>query len=128
MCRACPGCWRIARERLRGALALALGWTLAAAAVLAVQAALGLDFDPRYRDFPFAPLTGAVFPFLVLSLLGARAETTAPGGRSCRRGRAGISALYIAFNETFANWQAIWLCAGLAALAITLVRVADAPD
>ena len=25
--------------------------------------------DPRYRDFPFAPLTGAVFPFLAVSVL-----------------------------------------------------------
>ena len=35
--------------------------------VLAVQSALALSFDPRYRDFPFAPLTAAALPFLLLS-------------------------------------------------------------
>jgi hypothetical protein len=28
--------------------------------VLATETALGLVFDPRYRDFPFAPFTGPV--------------------------------------------------------------------
>jgi hypothetical protein len=39
----------------------------------------------------------------------------------------GLSAIYIVFNETIANWQALWFCAGLIALAVTLVRVPDAP-
>jgi hypothetical protein len=39
----------------------------------------------------------------------------------------GLSAIYIVFNETIANWQALWFCAGLIALAVTLVRVQDAP-
>jgi hypothetical protein len=38
-----------------------------------------------------------------------------------------VAAVYIAFNETFANWQAIWLCAGFLALAVTLARARDAP-
>ena len=37
--------------------------------VLAMQSALALSFDPRYRDFPFAPLTAAALPFLLLSFL-----------------------------------------------------------
>src|SRR5262245_21975644 len=45
-------------ERPSDLLALALGFVLIVLAVLGVQAALGLVFDPRYRDFPFAPLTG----------------------------------------------------------------------
>ena len=48
-----------AAQRPRDAAGAALGVLLIALAVLAVQAALGLVFDPRYRDFPFAPLTGA---------------------------------------------------------------------
>ena len=47
--------------RPRRSLALLLGAALIVLAVLSVQAALGLVFDPRYRDFPFAPLTGAAF-------------------------------------------------------------------
>jgi hypothetical protein len=46
--------------RPRGPLVLSLGILLVALAVLSVQAALGLVFDARYRDFPFAPLTGAL--------------------------------------------------------------------
>jgi hypothetical protein len=34
---------------------------------------------------------------------------------------------YILFNEGFANWQSLWLCAVLAALAVTLARVRDVP-
>jgi glucan 1,3-beta-glucosidase len=32
-----------------------------------------------------------------------------------------LSAIYIVFNESFANWQALWFCAGLLALAVTLL-------
>src|SRR5215831_11131375 len=46
-----------AAQRPRDVVALSLGILLIALAVLSVQAALGLVFDPRYRDFPFAPLT-----------------------------------------------------------------------
>jgi hypothetical protein len=35
--------------------------------------------------------------------------------------------LYILFNEGFANWQSLWLCAVLAVLAINLARVRDVP-
>jgi hypothetical protein len=38
------------------------------------------------------------------------------------------SAGYIAFNETFANWQAIWLCAGFVGLAVILAQARAAPD
>jgi hypothetical protein len=38
-----------------------------------------------------------------------------------------VAAVYIAFNETFANWQAIWLCAGFLGLAVILARARDAP-
>jgi hypothetical protein len=39
-----------------------------------------------------------------------------------------VSAIYIAFNESFANWQAIWFCAGLLGLAFILLRARAAPD
>jgi glucan 1,3-beta-glucosidase len=115
-------------ERPTGALTLALGAVLLALMVLLVQTALGLVFDPRYRDFPFAPLTAATLPFLVLTL--ARRQT-APGRATVRqRGAAegvaaatlALSAVYIALNETFANWQALWLAAVLAAGSIILLQ------
>jgi glucan 1,3-beta-glucosidase len=128
-------------DRPRGALTLLLGTLLIALAVLAMQSALGLDFDPRYRDFPFAPLTGAAFPFLALAVLrrfhpatgrGIEGETKAPqlrypAAEVAAAAMLGLSAVYIAFDETFANWQSLWFCAGLIALAVTLLRAPDAP-
>jgi glucan 1,3-beta-glucosidase len=140
-------------QQPRQPLPLMLGTLLVVLAVLAMQAALGLDFDPRYRDFPFAPLTGGAFPFLVV-LLARRfgpemrpAKTDAaelvaiktkdlaapdpkgryPAAETAAAAVLGLSAIYIVFNETIANWQALWFCAGLVALAVTLVRVPDAP-
>ena len=95
-------------------LAWALGLTLIALCLLAVQAALGLVFDPRYRDIPFAPLTAAVVPFLVLhSRLRAPAGSRAVA-ETVAAAVLVASAGYIVFNESFANWQALWFCAGTA--------------
>src|SRR5438270_4742763 len=43
------------------------GVLLIVLAVLSVQAALGLVFDPRYPDFPFAPLTISTVPLMLLT-------------------------------------------------------------
>ena len=116
-----------AAERLRDPLALAVGAVPIATLLLAVHVALGLVFDPRYKDFPFAPLTAAIVPLLTLSL------TATPGDG--RRGAAELlaasllvlSVAYIVPDEGLANWQSLWLCAALAGLAVTLSRVRDAP-
>ena len=60
----------------RDALSWALGGVFIALVVLSVQAALGLVFDPRYRDIPFAPLSAAVVPFLVLMFSRPRPPIT----------------------------------------------------
>jgi hypothetical protein len=114
-------------ERPRQPLTLLLGTLLIVLAILAMQAALGLDFDPRYRDFPFAPLTGGVLPFLVVSALSPHPKGPYPAAEAASSAMLGLSAIYIVFNETMANWQALWFCAGLIALAVTLVRVRDVP-
>ncbi len=77
-----------------------------------------------------------MFPFLLVSALAADPEpgSQEPGSKS-RRPTAevataallGLSAIYIVFNETLANWQALWFCAGVAALALTLARARDVP-
>ena len=61
-----------------------------AAMLLALQRRFGLVFDPRYKDFPFAPLTAAIVPLLTLSLEDrtARAREARPNSR-----RAGAAAL-----------------------------------
>ncbi len=100
---------------------------LIALAVLSVQAALGLVFDPRYRDFPFAPLTGAVTPFLLIATWQLRLRVRRPAAETVAAATLALSAIYIVLNEGFANWQALWFCAGLIALALTLLQARDAP-
>jgi glucan 1,3-beta-glucosidase len=104
-----------------------LGGILITVMLLAVEAALGLVFDPRYRDIPFAPLTAAVWPFLVLTFSVPRVG----GARAAAETLAGAafvsSAGYIAFNEGFANWQSLWFCAALIVFAFTLARARVAP-
>jgi len=117
-----------AEERADDPLVLAAGVVLIGTVLLAVLIALGLVFDPRYKDFPFAPLTAAVVPFLLQALTQPR--------RSGARGTAerltavllALSAGYIVLNEGLANWQSLWLGAALAALAVTLVQVRDAQN
>src|SRR5262249_31810584 len=58
------------RDRARDTLAWLCGVLCIAVTVMAMQAALELVFDPRYRDFPFAPLSAATTPFLVLRVVG----------------------------------------------------------
>jgi exo-beta-1,3-glucanase (GH17 family) len=118
------------RPRMTWQWTTASGWLLVALTLLAVQVALGLVFDPRYKDFPYAPLSAAIVPLLLVSLL-------APAS-GARRGTAEIvaaatlaaSAIYIVFNETVANWQSVWFCLLMAALAVILFlsRGAAAPD
>jgi glucan 1,3-beta-glucosidase len=115
-----------AAERIGDPLARLAGALMIATTLLAIMTALGLVFDPRYRDFPFAPLTAAVVPFVMHSV-----TMSPPRGRygAAELSAAAILALsvpYIALNESFANWQSLWLCGALAALAFSLVRVRDA--
>jgi glucan 1,3-beta-glucosidase len=114
-------------QRPRVPLQFVLGGLLIAVVVLAVQAALGLVFDPRYRDFPFAPLLGATIPLLAVASLGHRLPGPRPIAQTAAAAALALAAIYIVPNETIANWQAMWVCGGLVALAITLLAVRDAP-
>jgi exo-beta-1,3-glucanase (GH17 family) len=127
---ALPGFDRVlasAEERIREPLALALGIVLIALSVLAVQTALGLVFDPRYRDFPFAPLTAATVPFLLLNFRSARSAGPRALAELTTAVVLALSAFYVAFNESLANWQSLWLCLALLALAFILAQVRVAP-
>jgi glucan 1,3-beta-glucosidase len=112
--------------RPREPLALVLGAALVVLTILAVQAALGLVFDPRYRDFPFAPLWGATVPLLLMTT-GVRLKGAIPLAHAVGAAVLVLSAGYIVVHETLANWQALWFAGGLLALAATLVRVRDVP-
>lgn len=113
--------------RTRDKVAIAVGIVAMLTLLVAIITALGLVFDPRYRDFPFAPLTAAAVPFFVASLVTQR-----PAGGARQVAEAGgalmllASAVYIVPNESVHNWQSLWLCAALVLFAISLVRVRDA--
>jgi exo-beta-1,3-glucanase (GH17 family) len=112
--------------RVGGVIARASGLVFVATTVLAIQTALGLVFDPRYRDFTDGQLSAAVAPFAIAMALGA--------SRAGHRGRAETiaavtlagSAVYIVLNEGFTNWQALWFGTVLIVLAVTLDRLRDA--
>jgi glucan 1,3-beta-glucosidase len=117
-----------APRRPRDALTLVLGVIVIVLTVLTVQAALGLVFNPRYRDFPFAPLTAAVVPLVFLVTWEARLRAARPAAETAIAATLIVSAIYIACNESFANWQSLWFCAGVLAFALTLLQARAVPD
>jgi exo-beta-1,3-glucanase (GH17 family) len=125
-----PAFFRILGPRenlMQNRLALSAGALRTFTMLLAFVVALGLVFDPRYRDFPFAPLTAAIVPFLVHDVMVGRSKGMRPAAETAGAGVLALSIFYILFNEGFANWQSLWLCAALAALVFNLVRVRDVP-
>jgi len=109
-------------QRARDVLALTLGLLFVALTVLAVQSALALSFDPRYRDFPFAPMTAAVVPFALISLTTSRPVGARPLAEMAASAVLALCAVFIVWNETLANWQALWFAATLMVLAASLFR------
>ncbi len=114
-------------ERAADPLTLVFGILLLALTVLTLQSALSLAFDPRYRDFPFAPLTAAALPFLLAGFLAppvvgqrALAETVAGAVLA-------LCAIFIVWNETLANWQALWFAAAVVAVTLSLIRTRAVP-
>jgi glucan 1,3-beta-glucosidase len=105
----------------RGVIENGCGVALLLVSVLAIQIALALVFDPRYRDLPAAPLTCAVIPFVVHALFGNASDVT-PNAEMASAAVLALSAITIIVNESFANWQAVWLSLVFLALAATLVR------
>jgi exo-beta-1,3-glucanase (GH17 family) len=106
------------------------GLALIATTVLAIQTALGLVFDPRYRDFTDAQLSSAITPFAITMMLGVGISGAGISSAGLAETIAALtlagSAVYIILNEGFANWQALWFGALLAVLAVTLYRQRDA--
>ena len=112
----------------RDALFWTLGLTFLLLLVLAVQTGLGLVFEPRYRDIPFAALTAAALPYLVL---WASTERRPGAPAFAERTAAFVIAatgVYIVLNESFANWQAVWFAATLLGLAFILTQARAAPS
>ena len=119
-----PAFVQVLAWKIEARLDLAIGLVLMALAVLSLQAALGLVFDPRYRDFPFAPLIGAVVPLLFLGQWRSRPQP--PLAELIMGLVALMAAAYVIWNESLANWQACLFAVGLIALALILFRARDA--
>jgi len=88
-----------------------LGITLIVTILIAVETALSLVFDARWRDFPFAGLTMAVVPFWILALLNRPKSGVRPTAEALFGGLFVAAALFIMFNEGPGNWQSLWTCA-----------------
>jgi glucan 1,3-beta-glucosidase len=116
------------RRGMRDAIRIVVVGSLIALTLLSIETALVLVFDPRYRDLPFAPQSAATIAFLALALSTPRPAGKRAAAETLAAVLLAVSAVYIAINETVANWQALWLCAGFVGLAIILSRARDAPD
>ena len=116
------------RRDTRDALDICVVGSLIALTLLSIEAALVLVFDPRYRDLPFAPQSAGVLAFLTLMICTPRPTGRRSPAETFAAAVLAIAAVYIAINETIANWQALWLCAGFAGLAVILSRVRAAPE
>lgn len=108
--------------RIRSFVPIGLGFTLAVTTLLAADTALGLVFDARWRDFPFAALTMAAVPLWILTLLNRPASGVRPVAEAVFAGLLGAAALYMIFNEGFDNWQSLWTAGAYLLLGSTLWR------
>ena len=107
--------------RIRSWPALIFGWTLTVTILVATETALGLVFDARSRDFPFASLTMFVLPIWIVTLLNPRKSGTSRVAEGMFACLFVGSALFIFFNEGIRNWQSLWTSAAFLLLGISLV-------
>jgi exo-beta-1,3-glucanase (GH17 family) len=101
---------------------MVLGLVLTVTTLLAAETALGLLFDPRWRDFQFASLIMAVVPFGTLTLFNRPTSGTRPIAESTFAGLFAAAALFTLLDEGFDNWQSLWTCAAYFLLGTTLYR------
>jgi exo-beta-1,3-glucanase (GH17 family) len=113
------------RWHARNDVAAVLAALLAATVIAAIHVGLGLVFDPRYKDFPFAVLLGPVVALAVLAFARAK-SAPGPAEIAAATTLAG-SALFVVVNEGIANWQALLFAASLSILALTALRAKVAP-
>jgi glucan 1,3-beta-glucosidase len=112
-----PSLWRRSNW-----IAVLLACLFAATLVAAMHVALGLVFDPRYKDFQFALLTGPVAALVILTALRKQAASRPGTAEKVAAILLVGSALFVVWNEGLANWQALWCGALLVALALTALR------
>ena len=99
-----------------------LGVTLIVTTLIATETALGLVFDGRWRDFPFASLTMAVVPFFTVAMFNVAEAGTRQLAEAVFAGLFAVTVPYIIFNEGVQNWQSLWTCAAYVGLSVSLWR------
>jgi hypothetical protein len=110
-------------SRVRSVETMVLGGTLAVVTLIAAVTALNLVFDPRWRDFPYPALTMAAVPLWTVTLFNRSMSSAIPKAEASFATLLAAAALFIVFNEGFANWQSLWCCAAYGLLSVTLWRV-----
>jgi exo-beta-1,3-glucanase (GH17 family) len=100
--------------------ALVLGFTLTVAIMAAAETALGLVFDPRSRDFPFASLTMLVVPVVMVTLLNPRRPDISRVAEALFACLFVGSAIFIFLYEGVGNWQSLWTAAAFFLLGVSL--------
>jgi glucan 1,3-beta-glucosidase len=119
-----PANWRAA-----SLVAIVLSALLAATVVAALHVALGLVFDPRYKDFTLAALTGPVVALAILAFADARSHPRPGVAETVAAAALAGSALFVIVNESGGlNWQAFWFGILLVLLALTALQARAAPS
>jgi exo-beta-1,3-glucanase (GH17 family) len=115
-------------RRHANAWSVMLAILFAATLVAAIHVALGLVFDPRYKDFQLALLSGPVVALAIVALLNEPMRPVTGVAEWVAACLLTGSALFVIFNEGIANWQALWFGGLLVVLALTALRTTPAPD
>jgi hypothetical protein len=100
---------------------------LAATMIAAIHVALGLVFDPRYKDFPIAALLGPVAALAILAFAGNSGPPRPGSAETAAAALLTGSAVFVTLNEGIANWQAVLFAMLLLVLALTALRAKAAP-
>jgi hypothetical protein len=115
-------------RRRSATLGFIIACLFAATLVAAIHVALGLVFDPRYKDFQFALLSGPIAALAILALVSKPLRVATGVAEWVTAALLTGSAAFIIANEGIANWQALWLGGLLLALALTALCSASSPS
>jgi hypothetical protein len=114
-------------RRLSDRWSLTLAVLFVATIAAAIHVALGLVFDPRYKDFQLALLSGPIGAFAIV-VLGSGSPRPRPDfAEVTAAALLSGSALCVIANEGLANWQALWFAGLILILAVTVLWARRAP-
>ncbi len=112
--------------RLTDTVTVLLACLFAATLIAAMHIALGLVFDPRYKDFQLLLLTGPVAAFAILASVRNHGTWQPSIAEAAAAALLTGSALFVIWNEGIANRQALWFAVLLVVLAFTALRTSPA--